>query len=157
MNLASKRMRSWGTTLVLTAALPLPAGASLGKDIPSVEEDREQMQGQLRVIQQTGYAIHEFKAATGTVIREYVSAGGLVFAVVWRGPFIPNLRQLFGAYFEPFTEAAQAPPARRVGHGPLRVVIPGLVVESTGRMRAFYGRAFLTEELPQGVLAEDIR
>jgi hypothetical protein len=157
MNVGTLRMLCWGAVFALAAVFPVPVAASLGKDARSVEEDREQLQGQGRVIEESNYAVHEFKAATGTLIREYVSPSGRVFAVVWRGPFIPNLRQLLADYFERYAEAAQAPPARHVGHGPLRVAIPGLVVESTGRMRAFYGRAYLTNELPEGVLVEDIR
>jgi len=112
------------------------------------------MKGALRISHAQAYDLHEIQAPFGTVVREYVSpASKKVFAVTWQGPRIPNLRQLLGAYFDQFARAAQA----RRGHGPLNVQLPGLVVQSAGHQRAFAGRAYLPQELPQGVRAEELR
>jgi Protein of unknown function (DUF2844) len=143
--------RSWPLLVAtLSAALvsPLLAFASLGGRAATVETDRAAMQGTRRLASSTGYQVHELTAATGTVVREFVASDGTVFAVAWQGPFMPNLRQLLGDYFVPFSDAAQAQRAHRPGRRPLVVRGPGFVVESGGRMRAFVGRAYLPERLP---------
>jgi hypothetical protein len=90
------------------------------------------------------------------VVREYASASGKVFAVAWRGPFLPDMKQLLGSYFEEFQKAAQAQ-NRRGGHGPLIIQQPGLVVELGGHMRSFAGRAYLPDEMPRDVQNGEIR
>ena len=106
-----------------------PAWASLGGDSASIQADQLQMQGTRTTKAAESYAVHEIRAGTGTVVREYVSQEGKVFGVAWRGPWLPDLRQLFG----------------------------GLVVRIGGHVRAFVGRAYVPEMLPSGVRAEDIQ
>jgi hypothetical protein len=86
-------------------------------------------------------------------VREYVAASGAVFGVAWNGPVVPNLRQVLGQYFEPYTQSAKT---KRTGHSQLRVEQPGLVVHSGGHMRAFSGTAYVPQMLPPGVTASDI-
>ena len=148
---------SWVSVVLLLLALPLPALAALGGDVASVHEDQAQMKGSLKSTQGTGYALHEIKGAAGTVVREYVSPDGNVFAVAWQGPAIPNLQQILGSYFQTFSDAAQAQRAAHRGRGALYVQQPGLVVESTGHARTYSGRAYDPGKLPQGVTANDIR
>lgn len=90
------------------------------------------------------YSVHETRLDSGTLVREYVSAGGTVFAVAWQGPSLPDLRHLLGKYFADYTEAAKVS-----GRGPLRINNPELVVRSGGRLRAFSGQAYLPRELPE--------
>jgi hypothetical protein len=104
----------------------------------------------------SSYTVHEIQAATGTVVREYVS-GGKVFAVAWQGPWPPDMRQLLGSYFDQYTQAAQSPSSFRGGRGPRMIQQPGLVVQIGGHARSFAGRAYIPEMLPAGVLGEDIR
>jgi len=143
--------------VLLILALPLPAMAALGGDVASVQEDRAQMKGTLKTTEGTSFTLHEIKGAAGTVVREYVSPDGEVFGVAWQGPAIPNFQQILGNYFQTFSGAAQAQRAAHRGRGPLYIQQPGLVVESTGHMRTFSGRAFDPGKLPQGVSANDIR
>jgi Protein of unknown function (DUF2844) len=138
-------------------ALPLPALAALGGDVASVQQDQAQMNGSLITTEGAKYTVHEIKAAAGTVVREYVSPAGDVFAVGWRGPSIPNMQQILGSYFQAFSTAAKAQRAARRGRGPLSIQQPGLVFESSGRLRAYSGRAYDPGKLPQGVGANDIR
>jgi len=148
---------SWMGIVLLILALPLPAMAALGGDVASVQEDRAQMKGTLKTTEGTSFTLHEIKGAAGTVVREYVSPDGEVFGVAWQGPAIPNFQQILGNYFQTFSDAAQAQRAAHRGRGPLYIQQPGLVVESTGHMRTFSGRAFDPGKLPQGVSANDIR
>jgi hypothetical protein len=137
--------------------LPIPALASLGGDVTTVQADQAKMQGSLRTTSNDAYTLHEIQTSTGVAVKEYVSTSGKVFAVTWQGHFHPDLRQLLGAYFEAFTEAEQAQRAQRRGHGPVQIQQAGLVVQVAGHMRAFVGKAYVPQMLPAGVRAEDIR
>jgi Protein of unknown function (DUF2844) len=137
--------------------LPFPASASLGGDVTSVQTDQAKMQGSLRTFSNNSYAIHEIQTSTGVAVKEYVSPAGKVFAVTWQGPFHPDLRQLLGVYFDQFAQAEQAQRARRRGHGPMLIQQAGFVVQISGHMRSFVGKAYIPQMLPTGAHAEDIR
>ena len=139
-------------------ALPSPALASLGGDVTTVQADQARMKGTLRNTPTNAYTVHEIKAPTGTLVREYVSPAGKIFAVVWQGPFLPDLRQLFGSYFEHFSQSAQNLKSKRPRvRGPLLIQEPGLVVQTGGHMRAYFGRAYIPELVPQEVHIEEIQ
>jgi hypothetical protein len=131
-----------------------PASAVLGDTAASVQADRARMNGTLRTVEKGRFAIHEIETAAGTSVREYVSPAGVVFAVTWAGPSLPDLRQLLGLHFETYTRAVKA---QRAGRGPVSVREPGLVVQSGGQMRAFFGRAYVPSMIPPGVAADEIQ
>lgn len=142
---------------MLALALPGTASAALGGDATSVVQDVARMKGAITRVGQTGaYSVHEIRAGTGTTVREFVSAGK-VFGVAWEGPWLPDMRQLLGASFDQYVQAARTARQGRSGHRPLVVRDGGLVVESGGHPRAFAGRAYLEEMIPQGVDAAAIR
>ena len=143
--------------ILVLLMLPLPAVASLGGDVTSVQSDQTKMQGSLRTFSNNSYTVHELQASTGVAVKEYVSPSGKVFAVTWQGPFHPDLRQLLGLYFDQFVQAEQAQRAQRRGHGPVSIRQAGLVVQISGHTRSFVGRAYVPQMLPAGVHAEDIR
>jgi hypothetical protein len=142
---------------LLMLALPLPALAALGGDVTSVHDDQAHMKGSLKTTEAMTYTLHEIKGDSGTTVREYVSPAGDVFAVSWQGPFLPDMKQILGSYFQAFSTAARAQRMARRGRGPLNIQQPGLVVESGGHMRAYSGKAYDPGKLPQGVSANDIR
>jgi uncharacterized protein DUF2844 len=143
--------------IALLFGLCVPAMASLGGDTTSVEVDREQMKAGIAVTQTDTYTVHEMKAPTGTVVREYVSAEGRVFGVAWQGPFIPDLKQILGAYFQQYSAAVQSARSRGRGGRAIHVQQPGLVVEGIGHMRAYSGRAYDPGLLPPGVTGDAVR
>jgi hypothetical protein len=145
----------WLTNLTLVAlAVSVPAAATLGEDVTSVGADQAQMQGTLQITSAAKFAVHEIRLPSGTLVKEYVSPAGMVFAVSWRGPWLPDLQQVLGRYFDQYTAAAKL----KVGGAGRRVTEqPGLVVQSGGHMRAFFGRAYAPQMLPRGVAAEDIQ
>ena len=143
--------------LLVILSLPLPLSASLGGDITSVQSDQAKLQGALRSTSGDSYTLHEIQASTGVTVKEYVSSAGKVFAVTWQGPFPPDLRQLLGAYFDQYSQAAQAQRSLRHGHGPLLIQQSGLVVQVAGHARSFWGKAYVPQMLPAGVRAEDLR
>lgn len=143
---------------IYALAFPIPATASLGDDVGSVQTDKARMRGIQRSTRTELYTIHELKASNGTVVREYVSSKKKVFAVAWQGPFIPDLHQLLGRYSEQFSQASQARNKSRPRvRGPLQIQEPGLVVQSGGHMRAYFGKAYLPDQVPQGVNIEEIK
>jgi len=145
----------------LACLAPLQASAALGGDEASVEADRLAMGGTAGTPQPAAaYTAKKFTLPSGTVVREFLSTGGTVFAVAWEGPQIPDLKQLLGdARFAAMDDAARAR-NREGGRGPMALrpdAAPNLVIESGGHMRAFSGRAYLSDKLPSGVDADAIR
>lgn len=144
----------FGLLLMITA---VPAFAGLGGDVSTVQVDQVHMQGSLRSTQTSAYTVHEIQSSTGVVVREYASPGGKIFAVAWHGPWMPDMQQLLGDYFQQYVDSAQAQMNERPGRRPLHIVQPGFVLEQFGHMRSFSGRAYVPELIPQGVLPEVIR
>jgi Protein of unknown function (DUF2844) len=122
-------------SMILYAVLGSRAHAALGDDVQTIEADRAAMKGAMRSKSASAaiaarYTVHEFQTQEGTVVREYVSAQGKVFGVAWRGPFMPNLQQIFGKYFASFRNGERS---KQAHHGRLTVTAADLVVESAGR------------------------
>jgi hypothetical protein len=132
-----------------------PIWAALGKPVSSVADDQKRLGGEVRRLSAAaGFAVHEITAADGTVVREYVSPGGEVFGVSWRGAARPNLVDLLGDHYPAYRDAPR-PPGHP--HGPLVVRTDHLVVEMGGHMRDFHGRAYLPDRLPASVSSEAVR
>lgn len=135
------------------------AHASLGGDSASVEADRMHMKAKHvahQIPSSTGsFTVHEITLPTGTLVRQYVSSAGVVFAVTWSGPFMPDLRQLMGPHFDKMV-ARQANHVH-AGRPFVRQHESDLVIESGGHPRSFIGRAYLPSALPVGVEEKDIQ
>lgn len=105
-----------------------------------------------------GYNVNETTLAYGTVVREYVSQAGTVFAIVWHGPQMPPLNTLLGSYFPTYLQGLAAVHATQGGgYGPATVQQSELVIHTGGHMGAFTGRAYLPQSIPQGISAEDLQ
>jgi hypothetical protein len=147
--------------LAATALLCCTAAAyaTLGGDAASVETDRVHMMAKhaARLVQpsSTSYSVHETTLSTGTVVRQYVSAAGVVFGVAWSGPFKPDLRQLMGPHFE--TMNARQAEHVSAGHPFISQQNADLVVESGGRPRNFFGHAYLPGAIPAGISPQEIQ
>jgi hypothetical protein len=88
------------------------------------------------------------------VVREFVAQSGAIFAVTWRGPTMPNLRQTLGKYFDNYVATAKATPLR---HRRLDIAQTDLVVHASGHMRAFSGIAYLPQAIPSGVNVGELK
>jgi Protein of unknown function (DUF2844) len=140
---------------LLLIAFALPVFATLGADVSSVQSDRAHMKATVNVSRAANFSVHEMKAAGGTAVREFVSPSGQVFGVAWSGPFQPDLKQVLGSYYDQFVAAAKN---RRASHNaPISIQQPGLVVEMSGHMRYYVGRAYVPGMLPQGVQTTQIK
>jgi hypothetical protein len=147
------RLALLGTVLGLLT-LPVSAWAWLGGDAASVETDQQRMNADVSATRAPGYTAYDIRTPSGTVVREFVSPTGRVFAVAWQGPSLPDMRQLLGTYFDRYVNGANA-----LGAGASSRVVdePGFVAYAGGRMRAFVGRAYIPESIPAGVNVADIR
>lgn len=124
-----RERRSGRVRWVPAALLPLlvpasPAGAALGDTLASIERDRRQLEGTLRSTASASYVVHEIETPEGGRVRELASPSGIVFGVAWEGPRLPDPRQLLGAHFDAYAEAARQ---RRGRRGPLVLELPGAV------------------------------
>jgi hypothetical protein len=145
------------TFLALLFGLHMPAFAALGGDVRSIAADQAQMQATLKILSADRYTVHEIKSPAGTAVREYVSLKGEVFAVDWQGPFMPNLQQILGKYFQQYAAAVRDEKRAYAGRRPLNLRQPNLVVQTGGHMRAYVGRAYVPGMLPDGTTPDEIR
>lgn len=139
----------------VVAGSVLPAFAGLGGDAASVEADVAKMKGQARATPVAGYTMSEITLPSGTVVHEFVSSEGKVFAVSWKGMAVPDLSQTLGTYFAEYKAAATATP--HAGHHNLTVQQPDLVVRTGGHMRNWYGQAYVLSLLPPNFSLDDIK
>lgn len=146
-----------GVAVFLALGLPVLAFATLGGSLDSVQADQAQFKAKIKITEGAVYTVHELTTPTDVVVREYVSPGGRVFGVTWRGPFIPDMQQLLGVYFQQYVVAAKAERERHVGRNPLNIQLPGLVIQTGGHMRACFGRAYNPDLLPAGASPDDVR
>ena len=145
----------WMSGVVVIGALWTGvASATLGQPESAIAAETQLNRASIKQSQLGAYRVHEMQLPSGTVIREYAGLDGKVFAVAWNGPFMPNLRQTLGSYFDEFSAQAVA------AHGTRKHLVvqqPDLVVESGGHMRAHHGRAYLPQAIPSGVSIGDIQ
>jgi len=138
------------------AAFSLPAMASLGGTVDTVEVDRAHMNASVSVTSNQNFEIHQIQAPEGTIVDEYVSPSGTVFAVAWRGHFMPDLQQILGSYFTQYSTALQSQP-RQYGRHPLNIQQTGIVVQTSGQVRNYFGRVYVPSLLPQGFSPDQIQ
>jgi|SRR5665213_2964043 len=139
---------------LLIRAASLPAFAGLGADADSIANDGLKMKGTVRVSSSDAYTVHEIQTPSGTLVREYLTPAGKVFAVAWRGPTVPDLAQILGDYFKQYSQAPRTHPS---DHKHFAIVQPDFVLQASGRMRAFQGRAYIPGLVPQNAAATAIQ
>jgi hypothetical protein len=145
-----------GFAAAILFGFSLPALASLGGTSNSVEIDSARMNASRQATQHDSYVVHEMKAPQGTVVNEYVSPQGKVFAVSWHGPYPPSMQQILGTYFQQYVSGLRVRP-RVYGHPPVDLQLPGLVVQTSLYMGSYSGRAYLPDLLPQGTKVDQIQ
>jgi hypothetical protein len=149
-------MKRFALLAILFPLVSLPCHATLGRaptDFAGTGAKRARMLAAAGNAA-SGFSVNTSTLANGTTVREYVNPNGVVFAVSWNGPFLPDLRSLLGDQFGALTsESARHPKA---GHSQVHVERPDLTIESTGHMRAYAGRAWINSLLPAGFNTNDI-
>lgn len=112
------------------------------------------MHANLQVRRQANYDIHELKTSVGSTVREFVGQQGKVFAVSWSGGWRPDLRSIMGSYYDRYIKHTRG---KRRARGPVRIELPGMVVSMGTYLRTSFGYAYLTDQLPTGFSAEEIK
>jgi hypothetical protein len=102
----------------------------------------------------SNYVTRSTTLVTGTQVSEYVSGSGVVFAVTWDGPILPDLKALLGKYFD--TMVAESARMPKAGRSHIAINVPEVVINSGGHMRAFEGSAWIPAEFPAGFTAADV-
>jgi hypothetical protein len=130
--------RAWLLTLLLL--LLRPGWAALG-EAPAASLTSSQ----------NGYAMHETVFSSGTRVQEFVSPVGLVFAVAWQGPVLPDLSLLLGRFHASYRLETEQKRLAGLRGGPVAMARDGLVLRSNGRMRQFFGHAYAPALVPAGL------
>jgi len=130
------------------------ARATLGGDLASVATNQQHLAATRQVRKLASGEQHELQLASGIVVHEYVSTTGEVYAITWRGPRMPDLRELLGRYFTQLDHRDSRP---RGGHHRMTLTGTDLVIQSSGHRRSFAGRAWVPSLVPSGVNLDDVR
>jgi hypothetical protein len=148
-----------GARLTLSAIglfLASSAHANLGGDAASVVADRAEMNGSLATYSRPRFTIQAIATDSGMLVREFSTPNGMVFAISWSGPALPDLQRLFGASYVGYVRALSQ--LKRPGlKRSVRLASDSLIVEQEGHLRAYIGRAILPAMLPAGVTLAQLR
>jgi len=132
----------------------VPAWAALGDNVASVDSDAQALRGEHVMVAKTGYDLHQITMQDGSVVKEFVSPGGTVFAVAWHGHFIPNLSQLLGSYV---TNLQQGQRTRVIPRRGITIQGNDFMFTSFGVNRSFRGRAYVPSLVPADLKMEVVQ
>lgn len=158
--MTKRRLLAAGTAgLALTLLLPA-AHAVLGEPLALPSAARAQAAAAPRSALPAGVQVVERASGDGGWIREYVSPQGIVFAVSWNTRFKPRLDTLLGRYQAGYAAAASqamARPGRAAVQRQATLRADDLVVQSSGFVNTFHGRAWVPSLVPAGFDAATLR
>jgi Protein of unknown function (DUF2844) len=142
---------------VLGLSFTPPAVAELNGTVSSVDIDREYVRGEVTATPQSGCTIYEIKDGNGTLIREYVSPTGRVFAIAWEGHFVPEMEHFLGSLFQEYSTAIYAGHPSHGWRQSVLIYTPTLTFENGGHLGWYFGRAYVPSNVPNTFRVEDIR
>ena len=144
-------LRQGLTTALVSLCLAGNAWAKLGGDLASVQSDQQAWSAAATQTSLAGATLVTQTLPNGLTVRQFLDPAGLVFAVAWEGPVLPDFARLLGPHFTAYTNAL---PKQRRG---VNLHDGTIVIESGGMMRSYAGRAYLPVRLPLGWSVNDIR
>lgn len=137
---------AWAVTvIVLSLGAAHEAHATLGGDLGSISVDEHALTAKHAVKPLTSGERHDLALPSGTIVHEYLS-NGVVFAITWQGPAVPDLRSLLGVYF-----AQLASHVSSGSHHSMRFIGNDFVMRSMGHGRSHSGRAWVPSVVPSGL------
>jgi hypothetical protein len=138
-----------GGLIALLAGLGFaaPSFAALGGASASIEVDRTHLAARSAKIVNATYTVHVMTLPNGGTVKEFERSDGSVFAITWRGPSRPDLRQLLGNRFDVMQSHIVVRNGRRL-RAPLSVEQSDFVLRSGGHSGAFVGTAYLPQMAP---------
>jgi hypothetical protein len=140
--------------LAATCLLSPGVHAALGGAPATVPMDAQALSGTATIEHAANFDRHQITQADGSVVREYVSPRGTVFAVAWSGRTTPDLKTLLGAHYATYTAALAK---QRPSHHVLTVSTPDLVVTIVRYQHTGSGSASLPAEVPAGVQVGELK
>ena len=142
----------WQLAAALLSLLLAPSSwATLGGDLASVQSDQQAWAATVTQTAVAGATMYSQQLPDGQIVRQYLDATGLVIAVGWEGPVLPDFERLLGPYFQAYIVAV-----RQQKRG-VSIKTLDLVIESGGMMRSFVGRAYLPAKIPANLAPQYIR
>lgn len=147
-------MKTVSMVLLMLITAGLPAWATLGENVSTVDTDAQVVHGKHVMLARAGYSLHQITRSDGSVVNEFVSPAGIVFGVSWQGHFAPNLTQLLGTYM---TDLEQGQRTQVIRRRVLSVETDNFSFTSVGHMGSFRGRAVVRSLVPATVAAEVVR
>jgi hypothetical protein len=131
------------------------AVASLGNKLPTIEADRAHLSASANSEILGAATVHTLTSPNGGIVKEYSATDGTIFAVSWKGPARPDLRQLLGDRFSAMSSMNH--PGRRYIRRIVAVQRPSLVILSQGHPGAFFGFAYDPSLVPSGFSLDALR
>ena len=107
-------------------------------------------------ISPASYTVSELTLESGTTIKEFLDTRGVVFAVQWAGPVMPELADLLGIYFKTFQSHSEHMRSQGLFRTSVNMSTTDVVVRSNGRMRNYFGSAYVPVLVPAQVNIDDI-
>jgi len=151
-------MQRFQYTALALLCLPVMVHAGLGGTVdpwtPATAVVITQAQASNQATSPQLYHVTVLQDAAGNLIHEYTALNGVVFAVSWEGPTMPDLHQLFGSYFQTYVTQLQGNPS--LGQHSRVIQSDQLVVLSEGHLRHFHGKAYVPALLPIHVSINDL-
>lgn len=97
------------------------------------------------------YTVSQNRLASGTVVREYANLQGVVFAVSWNGPTLPDLQSLMGQQYTMLSNHG-TPDRSRVGAPQRQLALSpsDMMMVASSHQRHYVGRAWIPAALPPG-------
>jgi hypothetical protein len=158
-NHATKAFQSQTYPICVVIALSpaLPVRAELNGTISSIDVDRDYVAGKVTANPRFGSTVYEITDRNGTIIREYASPAGRIFAISWEGRFMPEMKHFLGDLFEPYVSAMRSEHKTHNWRQPILIHTSNLTFENDGHMGWYYGRAYVESSVPGGFSIDDIR
>ena len=127
--------------------------AVIGKSLPGVVKMAKRAAVQKATTSENLYTVQETDSP-GTIVREFITRDGKVFAVAWQGIVEPDLAVLFGdSYSEYQAEQSKRQPSHE-RHAVTETT--HLIVRRSGHLRDRRGTAYIPSLVPDGVNAGDL-
>lgn len=140
--------------LCFAPTLFAPVHAALGGATASAKSDAAKLQGRMESTSHAMFTTAAITLPSGTVVKEYISPAGSVFALSWHGLRPPDLSQLLGHYYADYQAALASRSTPRHHHVLLKG--NGMVFEAHGHMRDMRGSVYLPALMPAGLSLGDL-
>ena len=132
------------------------AWAGLGEMKPSVTQSVAKMVARRSASLRTGYSVHDTIFPDGSQTPEFVSMGGVIFAVRWNAQHKPNMADLLGSSYMEYDSMARKMTASGRLQRNFRHDGNDFVINSTSHLHVFSGLAYRVALMPPGLRPDQL-